>query len=96
MEETVPERITGFAREAEAALEALRTHYFWIHLGAQSICSLLFVTGSALMLFEATKPTAPWVFLAGSVTFATLPAIRLLHEKGHRAIRGRRETASEE
>jgi hypothetical protein len=62
----VPERITGFAREAEAAREALRAHYFWIHLGAQSICSLLFMIGSALMLFDATKSAAPWVFLAGS------------------------------
>ena len=92
----MPERIIGFAREAEAALEALRVHYFWIHLGAQSICSLLFVTGSSLMLFQATESVAPWVFLAGSLAFATLPVIRLLHEKGHQAIRGGRDPGSEE
>ena len=87
----MPERLSGFAREADEALEALRRHYFWIHLGAQSICALLFVAGSALMLFDGTRSVAPWVFLAGSLTFATLPAIRLAHEKGHQAIRGRRK-----
>ena len=91
----VPERVSGFAREAEAALEALRAHYFWIHLCAQSACSLLFVTGSTLMLFDATKPFAPWVFLAGSLAFATLPIIRLAHEKGHRALRWPRNGGEE-
>ena len=92
----MPERIGGLAREAEAAHEALRARYFWIHLGTQSICTLLFVTGSALMLFDRTKSNAPWVFLAGSLTFATLPLIRLASEKGQRAIRERRGGGAEE
>lgn len=91
----MPERLYGFAREADAALEALRKHYFWIHLSLQSVCALLFVTGSTLMLFESTKPMSPWVFLAGSVTFASLPVVRLLHEVGHRAIRGQRREQAE-
>jgi YrhK-like protein len=84
-------RPSGFTREADEALEALRRHYFGIHLGAQFACSLLFVAGSALMLVDGTKALAPLVFLVGSLVFATLPAIRLLHEKEHRTIRGRRE-----
>jgi hypothetical protein len=92
----VPEGIAGFARESEAALEALRAHHFRVHLCTQFICSLLFVTGSTLMLFESTSSVAPCVFLTGSLTFAALPVIRLLHEKGHQSIRGRRDPGPEE
>lgn len=82
----MPERLFSLADEADEALEALRRHYFLIHVVTQSICSLFFVTGSVLVLINDTGRVASWVYLAGSLAFAILPAIRLAHEKGHRAI----------
>jgi hypothetical protein len=81
------ETIHEIKATTDAALEALHQRYFWLHLGAQSVCSALFVTGSTLMLFETTKPAASWIFLAGSLTFAALPTIRLLNEKAKNAHR---------
>jgi hypothetical protein len=88
----MPEKLFSLADEADEALEALRRHYFLIHVVTQSICSLLFVTGSVLVLINDTGRVASWVYLAGSLAFATLPAIRIAHEKGHRAMSRSRKT----
>lgn len=82
----MPEELSRPQEGAEEALEVLRRHYFRLHIGVQSVCSLLFVTGSTLMLAESTKPAAPWAFLGGSLCFAMLPVVRLLHEKGQQAL----------
>ncbi|WP_368044665.1 YrhK family protein [Sabulicella glaciei] len=71
----------GPRRGAGEVLVLLRRHYFWIHMSVQSVCAACFLAGSVLTLFETTKAAAPWIYLFGSLTFAALPAIRLLNRR---------------
>ena len=66
---------------AGRAFRVLSRRYFWIHMSIQSVCATCFLAGSILTLFEATKLATSWVYLAGSLTFAALPAVRLLNRK---------------
>lgn len=47
-------------------LRTIVDDYDWIHTAVGLLGNLLFVLGSVLFLWESTKDTGVWVFIAGS------------------------------
>ena len=47
-------------------LRTIVDDYDWIHTGVGLLGNLLFVLGSVLFLWEATKQAGVWIFIAGS------------------------------
>jgi hypothetical protein len=74
------ERLNGFDQEIDEILEALRQRYFWIHLIADFLAGFCFVVGSILFFYPDLVYAGTWLFLIGSLLFASKPTIRLAHQ----------------
>jgi hypothetical protein len=79
-ESGVTERLNGFQRELEDALEAVRRRYFWIHLTVDFLAGISFVVGSVFFFYPSLVYAGTWLFLVGSILFAAKPSVRLAHE----------------
>jgi hypothetical protein len=74
------ERLNGFDEEVDEILEALRKRYFWIHLIADFLAGFCFVFGSLFFFYQSLIYAGTWLFLVGSILFASKPTIRLAHQ----------------
>lgn len=77
------ERLRAFdhrLRDATPKSARISALYEIAHVMVDFLAAILFVIGSALFFFPSTTHAATWMFLIGSIFFATKPTLRLVRE----------------
>lgn len=67
-------------RDATPKSARISALYEIAHVMVDFLAAILFVIGSALFFFPSTTYAATWMFLIGSIFFATKPTLRLARE----------------
>ncbi len=72
-----------FRQENRECSEAARRLYAWtelLHTAVDFLAAAMFLVGSILFFGAATQYAATWLFVLGSLAFASKPTIRLWRE----------------
>lgn len=67
-------------RDATPESARINRLYEIAHVMVDFLAAISFVIGSALFFFPSMTQAATWMFLIGSILFATKPTLRLVRE----------------